>query len=108
MSLRELQEAPASYVHTVTVSPAASWDPTTVTLGELLVKRADGTETTWSAVLSGASATQITLTHTLAASGTDIPRGTAGPWSITPKLTLPGGVVYGASVDQTVKGLFDS
>lgn len=64
-------------------------DLSTVTGAVFNVRRADGTTTTWSAVITQQSTTQLTLTHVLQAG--DCPVGVAGIYSIEPMLTVPAG-----------------
>lgn len=107
MSLRELAEAPYAYRHIVTSD--GTWDPLTVSAAEILVRRPDGTETSWTVETPlVASATEITLTHVLAAGGVDLPRGTSGTWSFRPRLVVPGGVLYGAPVQLIVRSAFEA
>lgn len=107
-TLRELSEAPSSVVHRVTVETGDTWDPTTVSLAVLQVSKPDGTTVTWSATMSEKTATGLTLTHPLAVGGTDVPLGSKGQlWSVKPKLTLPGGVLYARPVAISIIGSFD-
>lgn len=107
-ALYELAEAPAAYSVVVSVATGEPWDPTTVTSAVLLMSKPDGTEVSWSTTLSAASPSSITLTHILAASGADLPRGSAGTWVCRPKLTLPSGVVYGRPFNQYVAEAFET
>lgn len=104
--LREGAAAPYSVEVEVTVAPGDTWDPQTVTVGELVVRRTDLTVVTWAATLSGATATKVFLTHALAADGSDVPVGSAGLWVIRPKLTVPGGTIYGDPIATTVATAF--
>jgi hypothetical protein len=107
MPLRELAESPGAYVHTCTVAAGESWDPTAVLSATLLVYRPDGVESSWSAVISGQTAAQLVLTHTLAVGGGDIPTGSAGAWRIRPRLVGPFGVIYCTPVIVPVKARFE-
>lgn len=104
--LREGAAAPYSVVVEVTVADGDTWDPQTVTAGELVVRRTDLTVVTWVATLSGATASRIFLTYALASNGLDIPTGSAGLWVIRPKLTVPGGTIYGDPIATTVATAF--
>ena len=106
MSLHELAEAPEAYRHTVTSD--GSWDPSTEYVSAvLLVKRGDGVETTWSTTVVGSpTTTTLVLQHMLAS--TDLPRGSAGPITIRPKITLTTGVIYADAVSLNVKGVYDT
>ena len=107
-ALYELAESPAAVQVAVTVAAGETWVPTDVTSATLLVRRADGTEVTWAATITAATLTSLTLLHTLAAGGLDVPRGSSGTWSIRPRLVLPSGVIYGRPVALTVASAFQT
>ncbi len=106
MALRELAVGPAAYQHTCTVASGETWDPTTATAAELQwysVPR--GVSGTWSATISGASASGLVLTHVL--QDGDLPVGSAGEIRILPVITLPSGSITCGAVSLRVKGRYD-
>lgn len=107
-ALYELAESPAAVQVTVTVATGEAWVPADVTSATFLVRRADGEEVTWTAAILSTTSTSIVLSHTLAAGGTDVPRGTAGEWAIRPRLVLPSGVIYGRPVSLSVVHAFQT
>lgn len=64
-------------------------DLTTATAASMLVKLPDGTETTWTAVLSGATSLSVVATHTFAAG--DLTQ--RGRYVVVVALTVPGGTI---------------
>lgn len=52
------------------------------------VRRPDGTTTTWSTVLSGATALQVTARHVFDASGDEV--SAAGAYLVEPRVMAPG------------------
>lgn len=62
-------------------------DLSTVSAASFSVELPDRSLTTWSATISGQTATQLTLTHTFAAP--DVP--SSGRYVLVPILTVPGG-----------------
>ena len=76
----------------VTVTRAtSSFDLSTVTSALFLGEKPSGTAISWSAALSLASATSVTLTYELDADGSDIDE--TGTYRFYPKLTAPSGTI---------------
>lgn len=77
-------------------------DMTTVTAASLSVQLPDGTTTTWVASISGATTTQLTVTHTMPSSApSDV--ATVGEYSVVAVLTIPSGTVRGQPVRLVVR-----
>ena len=67
-------------------------DMTTISAASMKVQDEDGNEVTWTAALSGATTSQVTVTHTMPASlPSDVPD--VGEYSVVCSLTLPSGTV---------------
>jgi len=74
----------------IDVTPSASTpDLTVVTAAEIEVRLFGSPHATWSATLSGQSATTLRLTHVFDALGAETER--AGPYTLMAILTVPGG-----------------
>ena len=89
----------------VTVAQGSSGiDLTTVTAAQLLVKKPDGTTLSWSATISAATATSLTLTHVFSAADVDV----TGIYVVVPKLTVPAGFVRGVPKKLTALDPFQA
>ena len=74
-------------------------DCTTISAVVFHVEKPDGTQTTWTATLSGATTTQVTAKYTFNASVSEISSG--GKYRIYGLCTIPGGSVR-TDVDEVV------
>lgn len=70
-------------------SPTGGPDLTTVTGASLSVLKSDGTVVSWTASVSGATTTSITVTHHFQISDCDID----GVYQVAPELTVSGGTI---------------
>lgn len=79
------------------------FDLSTVTAGEIRVKKPNGAIATLAATITAQSPTSITLSHTFAAGEIDV----AGPWHIYARHTVPGGFVRSEAFVERVFGEYD-
>lgn len=94
---------PYSLIYVVT-SDDPDFDLSTVTAAAFSVRRrSDEAPVSWTAALSGASATEITLTHTFEAGDLTV----AGLYTFIPILTTPSGNFYVASRTIKVRDPFE-
>ncbi len=104
--LYEKQQAPDSYV--LSVTPGTSGlDLTTVASAYFVVLQNNNLVASWDAALTNQTTSTLTLTHVLAANGTDVPE--RGTYVIYAKLiiTASGGTVRTSPNALIVKGEFE-
>lgn len=99
MTIYAGDRAPKAYQLVLEAMPGV--DFTAVTGWALAVERPDGTKTTWTADASDVTTTAATLTHVLAADGSDFP--IKGPYDVHAVLTLASGQLRSDSVTEFVQ-----
>lgn len=94
--LRQGAVAPET-VSLIIASGASGVDLTTVT-GATFAVMSPARSLTWATAISGATASQLTLTHTLAPDDTN----DLGPYMLRAALTVPGGTIHSEPVSFAV------
>lgn len=92
--------APAACVFKITPGTTGV-DLSTVTLGTIHVRKPNGTQTTWTTVLSNQTSTTLTATHAFASNGSDL--DVYGLWAAWIVLTIPAGALRVPPQVLTVK-----
>lgn len=80
--------APQTYAVSFS-SPVGGLDLSTVSAISIEIRKPDGSETSWSTAISGASATAATATHSFSAAPSELDQ--AGTWHLRAKMTVAGG-----------------
>lgn len=83
--------APYAFKYDVTSEDAVNFDLSTVTSATFEIVRENGNPDSWTAALSGATATALTLTHTFVAGDVD----QLETLKITPVMVTPSGSFFG-------------
>lgn len=84
--------APESLVLIVT-NGSSGVDMTTVSAVSMSVQKPDGSTTTWTASISGATTSQLTATHNMPASPGPSDVTLVGEYSVVVVCTLPSGII---------------
>ena len=82
-------KAPESLIVTMKRKPGSSFDATTVTACEFVVRTETGDEVTWPATISSSSPDQVVASHTFDELGLET--ATPGRYRLFPYMTLAGG-----------------
>lgn len=100
VSLYEGAVAPEQY--TLVLKQAAGFDYSTVTAAEFVVRKPDGSRTTWTASISAQTTTSLSLTHVFAPG-----EAIAGDFRLYARLTVPTGSVRSRTRTLRIKPEFD-
>lgn len=97
--------APETYKALI-LTGSSGLDMTTVTAAVFLIEKPNGSTVSWTASISGATTTQLTLTHqfnTIGFSEVDVD----GEYHVYARLTVPGGFMGTTRVNVPVKDEFE-